>query len=300
MASRRKSERADGEREPLLTLVLAENLEWLCGAAAESFELIYVDPPFNTGKPRRERRLRAVRDPASERVGFGGVRYRMEPRGEMEWDDRFDDYLAFLRPRLAQARRVLTAHGSLFVHVDPRESHYVKIALDELFGRASFVNEIVWAYDYGARSRTRWSAKHDVIFWYAKDPERYTFELDAIDRIPYLAPKLVGAEKAARGKTPTDVWWNTIVSPTGKERTGYPTQKPLAIAKRIVATHSRPGERVLDFFAGSGTIGAACAELGRSCVLVDRNPDALRVMKRRFAALEPRVIELKKRRARGA
>jgi site-specific DNA-methyltransferase (adenine-specific) len=188
-----------------------------------------------------------------------------------------------------EARRLLTEAGSLFVHLDPRESHYVKVFLDELFGRASFQNEIVWSYDYGARSRKRWSPKHDVILWYARDPRRATFEYEAIDRIPYMAPALVGAEKAARGKTPTDVWWNTIVSPTGRERTGYPTQKPLTILERIVAVHSRPGERVLDCFAGSGTTGEAAARLGRSCVLVDENPEAVEVMRERLARFEPVV-----------
>jgi len=274
-----------------VTIVQAENLAWLRGVADGSFELVVIDPPFNTGREQRRRRLKTVRDEAGgDRTGFGGKRYRTEVQGELSFADRFDDYHTFLRRRLVEAVRVLTPTGSLFVHVDPRESHYVKVMLDELLGRECFMNEIVWAYDYGARSRRRWSTKHDVILWYALDPRQATYRYDDIDRIPYMAPALVGEEKARRGKTPTDVWWQTIVSPTGKERTGYPTQKPLAILERIVRVHSNPGERVLDFFAGSGTTGLAAARHGRSAVLVDRSPEALAVMTRRLAQYRPRVV----------
>jgi site-specific DNA-methyltransferase (adenine-specific) len=275
--------------EPTIEIVQAENLAWLREQPGGAFDLVYVDPPFNTGRARALTRLATERveaDGDGDRTGFAGKRYRTRKGETLAYADRFDDYVAFLAPRLEEAQRVLTETGSLFVHLDPREVHYVKVFLDGLLGRASFKNEIVWSYDYGARSRTRWSAKHDTILWYAKDPARYTFEYDAIDRIPYMAPALVGEEKARRGKTPTDVWWNTIVSPTGKERTGYPTQKPLAILERIVAVHSRPGERVLDFFAGSGTTGVAAARLGRACTLVDENPAAIAVMRRRLG-LEP-------------
>jgi site-specific DNA-methyltransferase (adenine-specific) len=271
--------------EPAITIVQAENLAWLREQPSAAFDLIYVDPPFNTGRTRALARLATERvegEDAGDRTGFGGKRYRSTVRSKLAYADRFDDYLAFLAPRLEQGVRVLSEAGSLFVHLDPREAHYVKVFLDGLLGRRSFVNEIVWSYDYGARSRSRWSQKHDTILWYAKDPDRYTFDYDAIDRIPYMAPALVGEEKARRGKTPTDVWWHTIVSPTGKERTGYPTQKPLAILERIVAVHSRPGERVLDFFAGSGTTGVAARRLGRGCTLVDENPQAIEVMRRRL------------------
>ncbi len=278
-------------RRPTVTIVRSENLTWLRAQPDGGYGLIYVDPPFNTGRRQELRRVATERDEGGDRTGFGGRRYRTREVGRMAFADAHDDYLGFLRPRLEQAARLLTATGSLFVHVDPRESHYVKVLLDELLGRASFLNEIVWAYDYGARSRKRWSAKHDVILWYVRDPKRYVYDYEAIDRIPYMAPSLVGEEKAARGKTPTDVWWNTIVSPTGKERTGYPTQKPLGILRRIVSVHSAPGDRVLDFFAGSGTTGEAAAELGRDCVLVDENPEAVAVMARRLARLDPRILE---------
>lgn len=270
---------------------LADNLEFLSSVPDQSFELVYIDPPFNTGRTQSRRRLKTERVvTGGDRTGFGGHRYRTQVLGELGFADTFDDYLAFLAPRLEEARRVLTDTGSLFLHLDPRESHYAKVLADQIFGRTCFQNEIVWSYDYGARSRKRWSSKHDVILWYSRDSRHYTYRFDEIDRIPYMAPGLVGAEKAARGKTPTDVWWNTIVSPTGRERTGYPTQKPLNILTRIVRVHSNPGERVLDFFAGSGTTGEAAARAGRSAVLVDSSPEAVDVMQRRLAFCSPSVV----------
>lgn len=272
-------------------IIQGDNLEVLPTLSAGHYRLIYIDPPFNTGRTQESARLKVVRDESGDRTGFGGRRYRSEAGEKRSYRDRFDDYHRFLEPRLMQAQRLLTVDGSLFVHVDPRESHYVKILLDEIFGRASFMNEIIWSYDYGGRPKNRWPAKHDVIFWYAKDPENYVFEYEAIDRIPYMAPSLVGAEKAARGKTPTDVWWNTIVPTTSKERTGYPTQKPLSILERIVCVHSRPGDTVLDFFAGSGTTGEAAHRHGRGFVLIDESPAAIEIMRARLSVFEPRSFE---------
>ena len=271
-------------------IVFGENLETLRGLPDQTFSLIYIDPPFNTNRRQTRTRLRTVRDRDGDRTGFGGNRYRTVRLGSTGFDDRHDDYIGFLRPRLEEARRVLTATGSLFLHVDCREVHYAKVLLDGIFGRDSFINEIIWAYDYGARSRKRWSPKHDNLLWYAKDPDDYIFHYDEIDRIPYLAPTLVGAEKAARGKTPTDVWWHTIVSPTGKERTGYATQKPLGILERIVRVHSNPGDLLLDFSAGSGSFGEAAARNGRDFVLVDNNPEAIRIMAGRLARFGPRLV----------
>jgi len=270
----------------------AENLEFLRATEDGSFELIYVDPPFNTGRVQARKRLRTERvKEGGDRVGFGAKQYKTTVLGELAFGDQFDDYLSFLGERLVEARRVLTDEGSLFLHLDPREAHYAKVLLDRIFGRECFQNEIIWAYDFGGRSKSRWSAKHDTIFWYSKHPKRYTYDYDAIDRIPYMAPGLVGPEKARRGKTPTDVWWHTIVSPTGREKTGYPTQKPLGVIKRIINVHSRRGDRVLDFFAGSGTTGEAAARAGRSAVLVDQSADALRVMRERLAFCDPTVDE---------
>jgi site-specific DNA-methyltransferase (adenine-specific) len=271
-----------------------DNLTALRELPDASVELIYVDPPFNTGVTQKRTRIRTVRDADGDRTGFGGKRYRTEFLASAPmYADIFDDYIGFLRPRMIEAHRVLTPTGSLFFHIDPREVHYCKVMLDEVFthdggaGRACFQNEIIWAYDYGARATKRWPAKHDNILWYAKDPKEYTFHLDASDRIPYMAPGLVGAEKAARGKTPTDVWWHTIVSPTGKEKTGYPTQKPLGILERIVRVHSNPGDTVLDFFAGSGTTGLAALRNGRSAILIDQSPEACDLMHTRLAAAPP-------------
>ncbi len=267
----------------MLRIVLADNLKVLRTLEAGSIDLIYIDPPFNTGRTQTRVALRTERDAAGDRTGFQGRRYRTTTLGATGYADSFDDYLAFLEPRLIEAHRVLAASGSLFFHGDCREVHYCKVLLDGIFGRESFINEIVWAYDYGGRPKRRWPAKHDTILWYAKDPANYTFNLDAADRIPYMAPVLVGAEKAARGKTPTDVWWHTIVPTTGKEKTGYATQKPLGLLERIVKVHSSPGDRLLDFFAGSGTFGEAAALHGRSCLLIDHNPEAVRIMVRRLA-----------------
>ena len=270
----------------MLTIHFSDNLPVLQATPSNSVDLIYIDPPFNTGRTQFRTRLRTERvadDEAGDRTGFQGRRYRTVKIGSMGYLDQFDDYLSFLEPRLAEAHRVLKPDGSLFLHLDYREVHYAKILLDAIFGRESFLNEIIWAYDYGARSKTKWPAKHDNILWYAKDPEHYQFHLEECDRIPYMAPDLVGPEKAARGKTPTDTWWHTIVSPNGKEKTGYPTQKPLGILERIVKVHSRPGDLLMDFFAGSGSFGEAAARLGRDCILVDNNPEALSVMEKRFA-----------------
>jgi site-specific DNA-methyltransferase (adenine-specific) len=261
-----------------------DNLDTIRDFPDAAFHLIYIDPPFNTGKVQSRTHIQTVRDDLGDRTGFQGKRYRTVKLGTRAYGDSFSDYLGFLRPRLEEAYRLLVPTGSFFFHIDYREVHYCKVLLDEIFGRDSFLNEIIWAYDYGARATKKWSAKHDNILWYAKDPEHYTYRYGDIDRIPYMAPSLVGPEKAAKGKTPTDTWWNTIVSPNGKEKSGYPTQKPLAIINRIVKVHSNPGERILDFFAGSGTIGESAIRLGREAVLVDSNPEAIAVMKRRFAA----------------
>ena len=271
---------------PRLAVFHADNLAVLRALPDACVDLIYIDPPFNTGRVQRRTHVATVRDDNGDRRGFKGQLYRTI-RGETSgYDDRFDDFLGFLQPRMEEAYRILSPEGSLFFHLDYREIHYCKVMLDGIFGRASFINEIIWAYDYGARSKTRWPAKHDNILWYAKNPESFTFNFEAMDRIPYMAPGLVGPRKAALGKTPTDVWWHTIVCPNSREKTGYATQKPRAIIDRIVKVHSRPGDVLCDFFAGSGTLGESAAALGRSALLVDSNIEAVRVMKRRFAGLD--------------
>jgi site-specific DNA-methyltransferase (adenine-specific) len=270
-------------------VILGDNLEVLPCFADESFRLVYADPPFNTGRAQTRRTLATVADPAGDRTGFGGRRYRSALLRESRYDDAFDDYLGFLEPRLREMRRLLDPAGTLYLHIDYREAHYVKLLLDELFGRECFLNEIVWAYDYGARPRRRWPAKHDTILVYVKDPARYLFDAEAVEREPYMAPGLVTAEKAARGKLPTDVWWHTIVSPTGKEKTGYPSQKPEAIVRRMVQASTCRGDWCLDPFAGSGTLGAVAAKLGRRYVLVDASPEAVRAAAARLERFAPIV-----------
>ena len=265
-------------------IIYGDNLPVLKNLPNESVDLIYIDPPFNTGKEQSRKQIKVEKDENGDRVGFGGKRYQTEVIGERAYRDYFDDYLGFLEPRLVEAYRILKPTGSLYFHIDYREVHYCKILLDEIFGRESFLNEIIWAYDFGGRSKTRWPSKHDNILYYAKDPKSYTFNHDEVDRIPYMAPGLVGKEKAARGKFPTDTWWHTIVGTNSNEKTGYPTQKPVGVLKRIVTASSNPGDQVLDFFAGSGTIGDVCLELGRHFILVDNNPQAIAVMQKRFSA----------------
>ena len=264
-------------------IYLGENLSILKTLPSESVDLIYIDPPFNTGKEQARRSIRVRRDDGGDRVGFGGQSYSTELLNERAYQDSFDDFLSFLRPRLLEAWRLLKAQGSLYFHIDYREAHYCKIMLDEIFGRENFINEIIWAYDFGGRPKNRWPANHDTIFFYAKDAKNYTFNRDDIDRIPYMAPGLVGKEKAEKGKLPTDVWWHTIVGTNSKEKTGYPTQKPSGVIERIVRASSNPGDLVMDFFAGSGTVGAVCEKLERNYILIDQNPEAWDVMKTRFA-----------------
>ncbi|HZC73752.1 MAG TPA: site-specific DNA-methyltransferase [Jatrophihabitans sp.] len=267
-------------------VVLGDCAELLPRLPAAAFQLVYIDPPFNTGKVQRRRTLVTIRDETGDRTGFQGHRYATTELSRQAYLDVHDDYLGMLRPLLAEARRLLTASGTIYVHIDYREAHYVKILLDEVFGRDAFLNELIWAYDFGGRARDRWPAKHDTILVYVRTPGGHFFDRDAVERIPYLAPGLVGPKKAARGKLPTDVWWHTIVPTAGSEKTGYPNQKPEGILRRIVQASSRPGDRVLDFFAGSGTTGAVAKQLERHFALVDNNPEAIEIMRRRLPAAQ--------------
>jgi len=260
----------------------SDNLPVLKTLPDESVNLIYIDPPFNTGKRQKRTQIKTERSEIGDRTGFSGNRYKTTSLGSKEYRDIFDDYLAFLAPRLEEARRILAADGTFYFHIDYREVHYCKVFLDQLFGRDCFLNEIIWAYDYGGRTKKKWPSKHDNILVYVKDPCHYTFNVDEIDRIPYMAPTLVGKEKAALGKLPTDTWWHTIVPTNSKEKTGYPTQKPLGIINRIIKASSNPGDVALDFFAGSGTLGESCLLFGRHFILIDDNVQALQTMARRF------------------
>ncbi len=307
-----------------VTIIEGDNLVVAATLPSASFTLVYLDPPFNTGRTQERQvvtarrsfttpqEFAAVTGPGAEsggadavsgaelrshepgpaapeaevRHGFHGHAYE-RVRGILRaYDDRFDDYGAFLMPRLEEAWRLLADDGTLYLHLDYREAHYAKVMLDAVFGRDCFLNELIWAYDYGAKSRSRWPTKHDTILVYVKNPRAYVFNSDEVDREPYMAPGLVTPEKAARGKLPTDVWWHTIVPTTGREKTGYPTQKPEGILRRIVTASSRPGDRVLDLFAGSGTTGAVASALGRDAVLVDDNPEAIGIMRTRMPHAE--------------
>jgi site-specific DNA-methyltransferase (adenine-specific) len=270
-------------------ILFGENLDLLKTIPTGSCRLIYVDPPFNTRKVQKRDRITVTKDANGERGGFGDARYSVVRLVSPEYVDQFDDFLGYMMPRLLEAYRILAPDGSFFLHIDYREVHYIKVLLDQIFGRESFKNELIWSYDYGGKPKNRWPAKHDNILWYSKDPDNYVFNYDAIDRIPYMAPDLVGPEKAARGKVPTDVWWMTIVPTNSKEKTGYPTQKPIKLLNRIIQVHSEMGDTVLDFFAGSGTTGVAAANAQRKFVLIDSNPDAIRIMAERLAFASPKI-----------
>ena len=266
-------------------VIQGDNLAILQSIPAESIQLIYVDPPFNTGRVQTRGSSTTTRTETGNRIGFKGQRYEIVKETVLSYDDEFKDYWSFLEPRLEEAWRILNETGTLYLHLDYRESHYAKVLLDALFGRECFLNEIIWAYDYGGKAKSRWPSKHDTILVYVKNPDKYYFNNETVDREPYMAPGLVTPEKVAKGKLPTDVWWHTIVSPTGKEKTGYPTQKPLGILRRIIQASSKEGDTVLDFFAGSGTTGHAASSLNRNFILIDQNPEAIQVMKERFSSL---------------
>jgi site-specific DNA-methyltransferase (adenine-specific) len=265
-------------------LILGDNSVVLDSLPDARFDLVYLDPPFNTGRAQSRRTLAVVPAADGDRVGFGGKRYSSRLLQTLSYDDAFSDYLGFLEPRVRRARSLLAPHGTLYFHIDYREAHYCKLLLDEVFGRDAFLNELIWTYDYGAKPRRRWPAKHDTILVYVRTPGAHHFDADAVEREPYMAPGLVSADKAARGKRPTDVWFHTIVPTNSREKTGYPTQKPEGVLRRIVAASSRPGGWCLDPFAGSGTLGAVCSQLGRRFVLVDSNPVAIEVMSERLGA----------------
>lgn len=264
------------------TVILGDNLKILKRLPSETFQLIYIDPPFNTGRTQQRQAIRTVRSENGSRIGFKGASYETVKGKITSYDDAFEDYWSFLEPRLEEAWRTLAATGTLYLHLDYREVHYAKVLLDALFGRECFLNEIIWAYDYGARTKNRWPAKHDNILVYVKDPRNYLFCSEEVDREPYMAPSLVTPEKVALGKLPTDVWWHTIVSPTGKEKTGYATQKPEGVLRRIVQASSKKGDWVMDFFGGSGTLGKVANQLERRFVLVDKNPEAFEITQKRL------------------
>ena len=264
------------------TVYFGDNLAVLKSIPDLSVQLIYIDPPFNTGREQQRSKVTTMRSDEGNRIGFKGQRYETVKSTILSYDDQFANYWEFLEPRLEEAFRILNQTGTLYLHLDYREAHYAKVLLDALFGPDCFLNEIIWAYDYGGKSKSRWPSKHDTILVYVKDSASYYFDSESVDREPYMAPGLVTPEKVEKGKLPTDVWWHTIVSPTGKEKTGYPTQKPIGILRRIIQASSKEGDTVLDFFAGSGTTGFVANKLGRRFILVDQNPDSIEVIRNRL------------------
>ncbi len=248
------------------TVIHAEALDAMRNMADGSFDMVYSDPPFGTGQERvmlRKREGKVI--------------------SKISYNDRYEDYLAFLRPHLEEMHRVLKATGTLYLHLDCRWSHYAKVMLDEVFGPECFLNEVIWAYDYGGRGKRCWPQKHDNVLVYVKTPGEHVFEWDAIDRIPYMAPGLQkDPARAASGKVPTDVWWMSIVGTQSKERNGYPTQKPVKLIERAILASCPQGGTVLDPFAGSGTTGQAALNLSRPFTLVDLSPWAIEVMQERF------------------
>jgi site-specific DNA-methyltransferase (adenine-specific) len=273
------------------TVYFGDNLAVLKSIPDSSVQLIYIDPPFNTGREQQRPKVTTKRSDKGNRIGFKGQRYETVKSTILSYDDQFANYWEFLEPRIEEGFRILNASGSFYLHLDYREAHYAKVLLDALFGPDCFLNEIIWAYDYGGKSKSRWPSKHDTILVYVKNPVGYYFDSEAVDREPYMAPGLVTPEKVERGKLPTDVWWHTIVSPTGKEKTGYPTQKPIGILRRIIQASSKEGDVVLDFFAGSGTTGFVANELGRRFILVDQNPESIEVIKNRLPHGSYRLID---------
>ena len=270
-------------------IIQGDNLQVLASLPDQSCQMVYLDPPFNTGRTQTKTRRTMTRSETGSQVGFGGNRYDVTVEALQSYDDQFTDYWAFLGPRLEHCHRILHDTGTLYLHLDWREAHYAKVALDGLFGRECFLNEIIWAYDYGAKSKKRWPTKHDTILVYVKNPDTYYFDSESVDREPYMAPGLVTEEKRERGKLPTDVWWHTIVSPTGKEKTGYPTQKPLGLLKRMIQASTKPGDLVVDAFGGSGTTGEAAGDLDRRFMLIDQNPEAISVMTTRLERFSPTI-----------
>lgn len=254
-------------------LHVAEALKVLQSVPDNHIDMIYTDPPFGTGTVQETQRK--IDNRIFEKMGYS---------------DKYVNYMDFLVPHLMQLHRVLKETGTMYLHLDYRWVHYVKVECDKIFGYDNFLNEIVWSYNYGGRGKDRWPAKHDTILVYVKNRGKHTFNWDNIDRIPYAAPELqhVGrtkeeAEKRiAMGQVPTDVWTMSIVGTASKDRTGYPNQKPIKLIERAIRASSNPGEIVLDVFCGSGTTGVAATNLGREFVMSDNNPQAINVAQQRL------------------
>jgi DNA modification methylase len=274
-------------------LIHADNLAVTGGLADGAVDLIYIDPPFGTGTVRR-----------------GGARGTGLLQGETphHYRDVPDDperFVTWIEPRLIESRRVLAPHGSLFVHLDYRAVHYVKVALDRIFGRPRFINEIIWCYSVGGKSRNMFGRKHDTILWYARTAD-HAFFPDAVRvprkggshmRVVRTAEGALVQEKTDRrtgkvyrypvaaGKVPED-WWTDIeiLNQSDRERTGWPTQKPERLLERILCAASAEGALVADWFCGSGTTAIAAQRLDRRFLIADCAAEAVACARDRLAA----------------
>lgn len=258
--------------------VLGENMSVMRNLPSEFINLIYADPPFFTNKHYSH--------------GMSGDAVFSD-----KWDGGLSAYLAWIRPRLREMRRVLRIDGSIYVHIDWHAAHYVKTIMDEIFGYRNFLNEIIWHYhDPGGTVRDRFKKKHDTILLYARDAGKHAFYTDAV-REKYSSGTLNQAKMGhvsfgrrtkvnKLGKVPEDVWELSIINSQAKERNGYPTQKPEALLERIIKASSLPGDVVADFFSGSGTTAAVAEKLGRRWIVSDIAQAGIEMLDRRIGTLE--------------
>ena len=294
------------------TLYTSDNLYVLLGLDSGLVDLIYLDPPFNskrtysapvgskaagasfkdmwTWKDVDEHNLDslAVSHPDLTKFIAGAGEIHGKPMMA---------YLTYMSQRVVEMRRVLKDTGSFYLHCDPTAGHYLKIMLDGIFGKKNFIAEIIWSYAWGVRTTRRWNRKHDVILMYAKS-RIFTFNYSAVmekRREEVLRRLEFGSASATmaadRGKSgdrtmalPTDVWYIPTLNAMSKERTGYPTQKPLDLLKRIVLASSNEGDVVMDPFCGCATTCVAAQQLGRKWIGIDVEEQARNVLIRRLSS----------------
>jgi DNA modification methylase len=257
-------------------LLLGDNLDVMRALDDASIDLIYIDPPFFTG---REQRANGASEHAFDDA----------------WRD-IDAYIEWLRERVAEMRRLLSHRGVLYVHCDWHAGHYIKVMLDRVFGAGRFQNEIVWHYGLGAAHATRhFLRKHDTIFAYRMSDDA-TFNLIRDEVTPAMENKYCHEDDRGRymmsrgrkyylkgGKPLDSVWRIPAIAATSGERLGYPTQKPEALLERIILASSNEGDVVADFFAGSGTTPAVAQRLGRRWIACDSSSAAVALISKRLA-----------------
>ena len=263
-------------------LYCTDNRTWLANAINEGqqFDLIYMDPPFCSGADY------------AQTFNINGIQHAVKGFGDIF---TVDDYLQFIYERIVLLKDVLNPSGSIFVHCDYQQSHNIRAILDEVFGEKRFRNEIIWHYTGGGRSKKYFSRKHDSIFWYTNG-DTWTFNTEEI-RIPYKPTS--GYAKGGitsksgkkylpnpKGTLPDDTWDIPILNPLAKERTGYPTQKPLTLLDRIILACSNPGDLILDPFMGSGTTGISAIKNNRRFIGLDQNWNSIHLMRRRLLELD--------------